>query len=135
MFGHMNNVSTFTYFEVARIEFLKSIGLFGNDGIDVGDLADLHLDGSGGEAVGDRPDEGFPVERGQQMALSVAGAGDRSAGGQDDETGGCGIGVGHAHHSTEVPSGVESSGVPNKPETPPKDPGTGRSPGTGPVEE
>ncbi|HLR79131.1 MAG TPA: thioesterase family protein [Bacillota bacterium] len=45
MFGHMNNVSTFTYFEVARIEFLKSIGLFGNDdksGIPI--VADLQCD-------------------------------------------------------------------------------------------
>ncbi|MFZ3576373.1 acyl-CoA thioesterase [Virgibacillus sp. DJP39] len=28
MFGHVNNVSPFIYFEEARIEFLKSIGLF-----------------------------------------------------------------------------------------------------------
>lgn len=28
MLGHMNNVSPFIYFEEARIEFLKSIGLF-----------------------------------------------------------------------------------------------------------
>src|SRR5699024_11810914 len=38
-------ISTFTYFEVARIEFLKSIGLFGNDdksGIPI--VADLQCD-------------------------------------------------------------------------------------------
>lgn len=28
MFGHMNNVSAFVYFEEARIEFLKHVGLF-----------------------------------------------------------------------------------------------------------
>ncbi|AIF43273.1 thioesterase family protein [Virgibacillus sp. SK37] len=28
MFGHVNNVSPFIYFEEARIEFLKSLGLF-----------------------------------------------------------------------------------------------------------
>src|SRR5699024_1818869 len=28
MFGHVNNVSAFIYFEQARIEFFKSIGLF-----------------------------------------------------------------------------------------------------------
>ncbi|WP_042223299.1 acyl-CoA thioesterase [Oceanobacillus manasiensis] len=28
MFGHVNNVSPFIYFEQARIEFLKSVGLF-----------------------------------------------------------------------------------------------------------
>ncbi|MBO1002691.1 acyl-CoA thioesterase [Pseudogracilibacillus auburnensis] len=28
MFGHMNNVSPFIYFEEARIEFFKSVGLF-----------------------------------------------------------------------------------------------------------
>ena len=90
----------------------------------MGDLADLDLDGAGGEPVGDRPDEGFPVERGQQVPLAVAGAGDRPAGGQDDETGGCGIGVGHAHHSTEAWSGVESSGIPNNSETPAQRAGT-----------
>ncbi|HLS10143.1 thioesterase family protein [Lentibacillus sp.] len=31
MFGHVNNVSPFIYFEEARIEFLKSVGLFGSD--------------------------------------------------------------------------------------------------------
>ncbi|TFJ93958.1 acyl-CoA thioesterase [Lentibacillus salicampi] len=31
MFGHVNNVSPFIYFEEARIEFLKSIGLFDDD--------------------------------------------------------------------------------------------------------
>lgn len=31
MFGHVNNVSPFIYFEEARIEFLKSFGLFGNE--------------------------------------------------------------------------------------------------------
>lgn len=30
MFGHVNNVSPFIYFEQGRIEFLKSIGLFSN---------------------------------------------------------------------------------------------------------
>ncbi|MFC4556610.1 acyl-CoA thioesterase [Virgibacillus kekensis] len=29
MFGHVNNVSPFIYFEEARIEFLKSLDLFG----------------------------------------------------------------------------------------------------------
>ncbi|HEX6594571.1 MAG TPA: thioesterase family protein [Bacillota bacterium] len=45
LFGHMNNVSTFIYFEEARIEFLKSMGLFGNDyesGIPI--VADLQCD-------------------------------------------------------------------------------------------
>lgn len=31
MFGHMNNVTAFIYFEQARIEYLKEKGLFGND--------------------------------------------------------------------------------------------------------
>ena len=31
MFGHMNNVSPFIYFEEARIEFLKHVGLFQSD--------------------------------------------------------------------------------------------------------
>ncbi|GGJ84354.1 hypothetical protein GCM10007063_03580 [Lentibacillus kapialis] len=31
MFGHVNNVSPFIYFEEGRIEFLKSIGMFDND--------------------------------------------------------------------------------------------------------
>lgn len=30
MFGHVNNVSAFIYFEEARIEYLKSLGLFKN---------------------------------------------------------------------------------------------------------
>ncbi|WP_106496986.1 acyl-CoA thioesterase [Lentibacillus sp. Marseille-P4043] len=46
MYGHVNNVSPFIYFEEARIEFLKSIGLFNNaqneDGIPV--VADLQCD-------------------------------------------------------------------------------------------
>src|SRR5699024_8052919 len=45
LFGYMNNVSTFTYFEVARIEFLMSMGLGGNDdklGIPI--VADLQCD-------------------------------------------------------------------------------------------
>lgn len=47
MFGHMNNVSPFIYFEEARIEFLKSVGLFNdlqdkNSGIPV--VADLKCD-------------------------------------------------------------------------------------------
>lgn len=35
MFGHVNNVSTFIYFEEARIEFLKSKGLSTDSGIPV----------------------------------------------------------------------------------------------------
>lgn len=31
MFGHMNNVTAFIYFEQARIEYLKAKGMFGND--------------------------------------------------------------------------------------------------------
>lgn len=46
MFGHMNNVSPFIYFEEARIEFLKHIGLFtkmsGTDTIPI--VADLQCD-------------------------------------------------------------------------------------------
>ncbi|WP_404453382.1 acyl-CoA thioesterase [Virgibacillus necropolis] len=46
MFGHVNNVSPFIYFEEARIEFLKSVGLFdnpnGENGIPV--AADLQCD-------------------------------------------------------------------------------------------
>ncbi|PAV27634.1 hypothetical protein CIL05_20955 [Virgibacillus profundi] len=46
MFGHVNNVSPFIYFEEARIEFLKSVGLFGNlnseEGIPI--VADLQCD-------------------------------------------------------------------------------------------
>ncbi|QHE53180.1 thioesterase family protein [Pontibacillus sp. HMF3514] len=30
MFGHMNNTAPFIYFEEARIEFLKSVGMFGD---------------------------------------------------------------------------------------------------------
>ncbi|MFD1039559.1 acyl-CoA thioesterase [Virgibacillus byunsanensis] len=46
MFGHVNNVSPFIYFEEARIEFLKSIGLFGNEQNDEGIpiVADLQCD-------------------------------------------------------------------------------------------
>ncbi|SET43530.1 acyl-CoA thioester hydrolase [Oceanobacillus limi] len=46
MFGHVNNVSPFIYFEEARIEFLSSLGLFGEnqarDGIPI--VADLQCD-------------------------------------------------------------------------------------------
>src|SRR5690625_7831770 len=49
MFGHVNNVSPFIYFEEARIEYLKSVGLFmqnneneGNEGIPI--VADLQCD-------------------------------------------------------------------------------------------
>ncbi|WP_188453479.1 acyl-CoA thioesterase [Virgibacillus oceani] len=46
MFGHVNNVSSFIYFEEARIEFLKSAGLFGDanskEGIPI--VADLQCD-------------------------------------------------------------------------------------------
>lgn len=45
MFGHVNNVSPFIYFEEARIEFLKSVGLFADtemDGIPI--VADLQCD-------------------------------------------------------------------------------------------
>ncbi|MFD1171372.1 acyl-CoA thioesterase [Oceanobacillus picturae] len=47
MFGHVNNVSPFIYFEQARIEFLKSVGLFNtksekDTGIPV--VADLQCD-------------------------------------------------------------------------------------------
>ncbi|MFD2627966.1 acyl-CoA thioesterase [Oceanobacillus kapialis] len=47
MFGHVNNVSPFIYFEQARIEFLKSVGLFRTEatedtGIPV--VADLQCD-------------------------------------------------------------------------------------------
>ncbi|SDQ45376.1 acyl-CoA thioester hydrolase [Virgibacillus subterraneus] len=47
MFGHVNNVSAFIYFEEARIEFLKSVGLFQNEGSDdegVPIVADLQCD-------------------------------------------------------------------------------------------
>ncbi|OZU89793.1 hypothetical protein CIL03_01230 [Virgibacillus indicus] len=46
MFGHVNNVSVFIYFEEARIEFLKSLGLFGDvtsdEGVPI--VADLQCD-------------------------------------------------------------------------------------------
>ncbi|WP_077327288.1 acyl-CoA thioesterase [Virgibacillus siamensis] len=46
MFGHVNNVSPFIYFEEARIEFLKAAGLF--DSSNIGDgmpiVADLQCD-------------------------------------------------------------------------------------------
>jgi acyl-CoA thioester hydrolase len=46
MFGHVNNVSPFIYFEEARIEYLKSVGIFGDDenteGIPI--VADLQCD-------------------------------------------------------------------------------------------
>ncbi|HLS61144.1 MAG TPA: acyl-CoA thioesterase, partial [Virgibacillus sp.] len=49
MFGHVNNVSPFIYFEEARIEYLKSLGFFmqnneneGNEGIPI--VADLQCD-------------------------------------------------------------------------------------------
>lgn len=32
MFGHMNNVTAFIYFEQARIDYLKAKGLFAEDG-------------------------------------------------------------------------------------------------------
>lgn len=45
MFGHVNNVSPFIYFEEARIEFLKSAGLFTNSGEDSAPVAaDLQCD-------------------------------------------------------------------------------------------
>src|SRR5690625_1812768 len=46
MFGHVNNVSPFIYFEEARIEFLKSIGLFEDpkQGNGVPVVADLQCD-------------------------------------------------------------------------------------------
>lgn len=46
MFGHVNNVSPFIYFEEARIEYLKSVGLFESEsdmeGIPI--VADLQCD-------------------------------------------------------------------------------------------
>ncbi|WP_096269607.1 acyl-CoA thioesterase [Paucisalibacillus globulus] len=46
MFGHVNNVSPFIYFEEARIEYLKSVGVFGDntntEGIPI--VADLQCD-------------------------------------------------------------------------------------------
>jgi len=46
MFGNMNNVSTFIYFEQARIEFLKAVGLFDleNNQKTALIVADLHCD-------------------------------------------------------------------------------------------
>ncbi|MBM7597776.1 acyl-CoA thioester hydrolase [Virgibacillus halotolerans] len=46
MFGHVNNVSPFIYFEEARIEFLKTIGLFDDPNNDEGMpiVADLQCD-------------------------------------------------------------------------------------------
>ena len=46
MFGHVNNVSPFIYFEEARIEFLKTIGLFDDPNDDEGMpiVADLQCD-------------------------------------------------------------------------------------------
>lgn len=46
MFGHVNNVSPFIYFEEARIEFLKSLGLFDtlNDENGIPVAADLQCD-------------------------------------------------------------------------------------------
>lgn len=48
MFGHMNNTQTFTYFEHARIEFLKAIGYsekwFSDKGDAIPIVADLQCD-------------------------------------------------------------------------------------------
>jgi|SRR5699024_4979781 len=46
MFGHMNNVSPFIYFEEARINFLKEVGLFDifHDVTGVPVVADLQCD-------------------------------------------------------------------------------------------
>ncbi|GAA0601247.1 thioesterase family protein [Virgibacillus siamensis] len=46
MFGHVNNVSPFIYFEEARIEFLKAAGLFDRANTDNGMpiVADLQCD-------------------------------------------------------------------------------------------
>ncbi|GGA86136.1 acyl-CoA thioesterase [Ornithinibacillus halotolerans] len=46
MFGHVNNVSPFIYFEEARIEYLKSVGIFNNDSSNEGIpiVADLQCD-------------------------------------------------------------------------------------------
>ncbi|WP_430784944.1 acyl-CoA thioesterase [Virgibacillus flavescens] len=46
MFGHVNNVSPFIYFEEARTEFLKSVGLFDNqnDTYAIPVAADLQCD-------------------------------------------------------------------------------------------
>nr|WP_174613971.1 thioesterase family protein [Virgibacillus ihumii] len=46
MFGHVNNVSPFIYFEEGRIEFLKAAGVFGRDNTENGMpiVADLQCD-------------------------------------------------------------------------------------------
>lgn len=46
MFGHVNNVSPFIYFEEARIEFMKSTGLFDDNNYSTGMpiVADLQCD-------------------------------------------------------------------------------------------
>ncbi|WP_026906368.1 acyl-CoA thioesterase [Paucisalibacillus globulus] len=46
MFGHVNNVSPFIYFEEARIEYLKTVGVFGDEGNTEGIpiVADLQCD-------------------------------------------------------------------------------------------
>lgn len=48
MFGHMNNTAPFTYFEVGRIEFFKSIGLMrrwlSSNGERIPVVADLQCD-------------------------------------------------------------------------------------------
>lgn len=46
MFGHMNNVSPFIYFEEARINFLKEVGLFSDidEIVGVPIVADLQCD-------------------------------------------------------------------------------------------
>lgn len=56
MFGHMNNVATFDYFEEARIKYMKHIGLFtdlaGDEVPVVGDLqCDYHRQVYFGESV------------------------------------------------------------------------------------
>ena len=48
MFGHLNNTVTFAYFEFARIEYLKAIGLMdawmARDGVNIPVVADLQCD-------------------------------------------------------------------------------------------
>jgi acyl-CoA thioester hydrolase len=48
MFGHLNNTVTFAYFEFARIEYLKHIGLMdawmASDGVNIPVVADLRCD-------------------------------------------------------------------------------------------
>src|SRR5690625_1906664 len=46
MFGHMNNVSPFIYFEEARIEFMKNVGIFSlsNESTTFPVVADLQCD-------------------------------------------------------------------------------------------